>query len=69
MLPPDSIPTLLLEQPYIIAKADNSMEQLVELLATKLTNDFPSSHPFSQVKLNNDGSLPNVYLLGTSVER
>ncbi|MBN8880578.1 MsnO8 family LLM class oxidoreductase [Chitinophaga sp. 212800010-3] len=48
-----------------LQKADNSMEQLVELLAW-LTNDFPSNHPFSQVKLNNDGSLPNVYLLGTS---
>ncbi|MBP0613559.1 MsnO8 family LLM class oxidoreductase [Chryseobacterium sp. cx-311] len=44
---------------------DNSMEQLVEALAW-LTNDFPSDHPFSQVRSYNDGTLPNVFLLGSS---
>src|SRR5690606_5654270 len=48
-----------------IQHSDNSMEQLTELLAW-LTNDFPEFHPFSQVKVFNDGVLPNVFLLGQS---
>jgi len=48
-----------------IQHSDNSMEQLTELLAW-LTNDFPEDHPFSQVKVFNDGALPNVFLLGQS---
>jgi len=45
--------------------SDDSTEQLVELLAW-LTNDFPANHPFSQVKVYNDGAFPNVFLLGSS---
>lgn len=45
---------------------DDSMEQLVELLAW-LTDDFPENHPLKgKVKSYNDGGLPNVYLLGSS---
>ncbi|OGX82129.1 MsnO8 family LLM class oxidoreductase [Hymenobacter coccineus] len=46
-------------------QADNSTEQLVELLAW-LANDFPAKHSFSQVKVYNDGAVPNVFLLGSS---
>ncbi|RFM32667.1 MsnO8 family LLM class oxidoreductase [Chitinophaga silvisoli] len=44
---------------------DDSMDQLTELLCW-LSNGFPSDHPFNQVKVYNDGALPNVYLLGSS---
>lgn len=43
----------------------NSMEQLTELL-TWFTNDFPTSNPFSNVEVYNDGALPNIFLLGQS---
>lgn len=45
--------------------SDDSMEQLVELIMW-LTDDFPADHPFNQVKVYNDGTFPNVYLLGSS---
>ena len=45
--------------------SDDSMEQLTELLAW-LTNNFHEDHPFSQVKVYNDGALPNIFLLGQS---
>lgn len=45
---------------------DDSMEQIVELLAW-ITDDFPQKHPLNgKVKSYNDGALPNVYLLGSS---
>ena len=55
---------LQLNRPIHQTTAD-SMGQLVGLLAW-LINDFPANHPFSKVKAYNDGSLPNVYLLGSS---
>ncbi|MHC2990409.1 hypothetical protein OB13_02000 [Pontibacter sp. HJ8] len=45
--------------------SDDSFDQLAELLSW-LHDDFESEHPFSQVKVYNDGLLPNVYLLGSS---
>lgn len=45
--------------------SDDSMEQLTELLLW-LTNGFPEGHPFNEVKVYNDGAIPNVFLLGSS---
>lgn len=45
--------------------SDDAMEQLTELL-NWLTNGFPEHHPFSQVKVFNDGTVPDVFLLGSS---
>lgn len=45
---------------------DDSMEQIVELLAW-ISDDFPEKHPLKdKVRSYNDGALPNVYLLGSS---
>lgn len=45
---------------------DDSTEQIIELLAW-LTDDFPDKHPLKgEVKVYNDGALPNIYLLGSS---
>lgn len=45
--------------------SDDSGEQLAELEAW-MNNSFDKSHPFSQVKMHNNGSLPQFWLLGSS---
>jgi len=44
---------------------EDSFEQLVELLGW-LNNDFEPAHPFHKVKVYNNGTLPAVWLLGSS---
>jgi luciferase family oxidoreductase group 1 len=44
---------------------EDSFEQLVELLGW-LNNDFDAAHPFHKMKVYNNGSIPAVWLLGSS---
>lgn len=44
---------------------DDSAEQLSELQAW-MNNTFDKSHPFSQVRMQNNGTLPEFWLLGSS---
>lgn len=44
---------------------DDSAEQLAELEAW-MNNSFDKSHPFSQVKMQHNGTLPQFWLLGSS---
>ncbi|HTF19736.1 MAG TPA: LLM class flavin-dependent oxidoreductase [Chryseolinea sp.] len=44
---------------------EDSFEQLTELLAW-FNNDFEATHPFHKLKVHNNGSVPAVWLLGSS---
>src|SRR5687768_915055 len=44
---------------------DDSGEQLAELVAW-MEDSFDSEHPFSQVKVHKNGSIPEFWLLGSS---
>lgn len=44
---------------------EDSFEQLVELLSW-FNNDFDESHPFHRVKVHHNGTLPAIWLLGSS---
>ena len=44
---------------------DDSAEQLVELIAW-MENSFEPKHAFSQVKVYNNGTIPDFWLLGSS---
>ncbi len=44
---------------------EDSGEQLLEL-ASWMNNNFDSTHAFSQIKVHNNGSIPNFWLLGSS---
>ncbi len=44
---------------------DDSDQQLLELMAW-MENRFPDDHPFATVPIANDGSLPEMWLLGSS---
>lgn len=45
--------------------SDDSAEQLDELLHW-MNNDFDSTHPFSKVKMQHNGTQPQFWLLGSS---
>jgi luciferase family oxidoreductase group 1 len=44
---------------------EDSFEQLTELLGW-FNNDFEATHPFHKVRVYNNGSIPAVWLLGSS---